>query len=257
MPKFAANLTMMFNEVPFLDRFSAAAEAGFDAVEFLFPYEHPADEVANRASEAGVKVVLFNLPPGNFAEGERGIAVFPERSAEFSKYLATAVHYARMLGVPQLHLMAGIAPRKDAGAASRYRDALREASDALGEAGRDLLIEPLNPGDMPGYFLNDFTQAVDLIGELGLRNLKLQYDIYHRQLLHGNVLRSLEALMPIIGHVQTASVPLRHEPGTGELDDLAIFRALDRLGYAGYVGCEYRPAAGTVEGLAWRGMLHD
>lgn len=251
MPRFAANLSMMFNEVPFLDRFAAAAAAGFTAVEFLFPYDHKLADVQRRVEAAGVEVVLFNMPPGDWAAGERGIAVFPERRAEFTEKLRLALTYAEALGVPRLHLMAGLAPSTDALAASRYREALREAADALGAAGLDLLIEPLNRRDMQGYFLNDFNQAAELIGELGLPNLKLQYDIYHRQILHGDVLRSLEALLPIIGHVQTASVPLRHEPGTGELDDFTIFAALDRLGYAGHVGCEYRPAAGTLEGLGW------
>lgn len=251
MPRFAANLSMMFNEVPFLDRFAAAAAAGFTAVEFLFPYDHPVAEVQRRVEAAGLDVVLFNMPPGDWAMGERGIAVFPERRAEFSATLRLALTYAGALGVPRLHLMAGLAPSNDAVAAARYREALREAAEALGAAGLDLLIEPLNRRDMPGYFLDDFNRAAELIGELGLPNLRLQYDIYHRQILHGDVLRSLEALLPLIGHVQTASVPLRHEPGTGELDDFAIFAALDRLGYAGHVGCEYRPAAGTLEGLGW------
>lgn len=251
MPRFAANLTMMFNEVGFLDRFALAASAGFDAVEFLFPYDHPAEEISKRAQDAGVKIVLFNMPPGDWAGGERGIAAFPERTAEFSAGLAKAVEYARVLGVPRLHMMAGLASRTNPGAVSRYKDALREASDVLGAEKLNLLIEPLNTRDMPGYLLDDFGWAADLIGELSLGNLRLQYDIYHRQILHGDVLRSLEDMMPIIGHVQTASVPFRHEPGTGELDDWAIFSRLDQLGYDGHVGCEYRPRAETGEGLDW------
>lgn len=251
MPRFAANLSLMFNELPFLERFAAAASAGFGAVEFLFPYDHPAEEVKARVDAAGVQVVLFNLPPGDWAAGERGIAVFPERAAEFSEGLARGLHYARVLGVPRLHLMAGIAPAGDAGAGQRYRAALVEAAGAAAGQGIDILLEPLNRFDMPGYFLNDFDAAVDLIAELGLPNVKLQFDIYHRQLMHGNVTRAIREMFAVIGHVQTASVPLRHEPGTGELDDFAVFRLLDEVGYAGHIGCEYRPAGATLDGLGW------
>ncbi len=251
MPRFAANLSLMFTELPFLDRFAAAAAAGFGAVEFLFPYDYPAEEVKVRVDAAGVQVVLFNLPPGDWAAGERGIAVFPERAAEFSEGLARGLHYARVLGVPRLHLMAGIAPAGDAAAGQRYRAALVEAAGAAAEQGIDILLEPLNRFDMPGYFLNDFDAAVDLIAELGLPNVKLQFDIYHRQLMHGNVTRAIREMFAVIGHVQTASVPLRHEPGTGELDDFAVFRLLDEVGYAGHIGCEYRPAGATLDGLGW------
>ncbi len=252
MPRFAANLTMMFNEHGFLDRFAAAARAGFDAVEFLFPYDFPAEAIAERVAAHGLEVVLFNMPPGDWAKGERGIAALAGREQEFRDGVARALAYAEALGTPRLHLMAGIASRSDTAALARYRDALAFAADAAGAEGRDLLIEPLNPRDMPGYLLNDFQQAADLITELGRPNLKLQFDIYHRQILHGDMLKGLEALMPIIGHIQTASVPGRNEPGTGELDDFRIFAALDRLGYAGHVGCEYRPAGETVAGLGWR-----
>ena len=251
MPRFAANLTMMFNEVPFLDRFALAAQAGFDAVEFLFPYEHPAEEVASRAEGAGVEIVLFNLPPGDWAAGERGIAAFPERAAEFTQGLARGLDYARVLRVPRLHMMAGLASSAEAGTRDRYLAALREAADTVAPDGVDILIEPINRRDMPSYFLGDFALAAELVAATGRANVKLQYDIYHRQILHGDVVQSLEALMPIIGHVQTASVPLRNEPGTGELDDVRIFDALDRLGYKGAVGCEYRPAAWTRDGLSW------
>ncbi len=251
MPRFAANLTMMFNEHGFLDRFAAAAAAGFDAVEFLFPYDFPAEAIAERLAASGLSVVLFNMPPGDWAKGERGIAALDGRQDEFRAGVAKALAYARALSVPRLHLMAGIADRGDAAAVRRYRDAVAFAADAAGAEGRDLLIEPLNPRDMPGYLLNDYAQAADLIAELGRPNLKLQFDIYHRQILHGDMLKGLETLMPIIGHVQTASVPGRNEPGTGELDDFRIFAALDALGYAGHVGCEYRPAGETVAGLTW------
>lgn len=251
MPRFAANLSLMFTEHAFLDRFAAAAEAGFAAVEFLFPYDHPAEEIRQRAKAAGVEIVLFNLPPGDWAAGERGLAVFPERAEAFSAGLRRALDYAGVLGVPRLHLMAGIAAANDKVAAERYRRALAEAADAAAPAGIDILIEPLNRRDMPGYFLNDFDVAAAIIDDLERPNVKLQFDIYHRQILHGDVVTGLRRHASIIGHVQTASVPLRHEPGTGELDDHHVFGVLDAMGYAGHVGCEYRPRNGTVEGLGW------
>ena len=251
MPKFAANLSMMFNEWEFLDRFAAAADAGFTAVEFLFPYAYPADAIAARLERHGLVQALFNLPPGNWDGGERGLAALPSRRDDFRASLATALPYAKATGVKRLHMMSGHASRSDAAAVSSYKDAIRLACEATAPLGIDILIEPINGRDMPGYFLNDFGFAANLIAELGLPNLKLQYDIYHRQILHGDVMKSLEALMPIIGHVQTASVPKRNEPGTGELDDARIFRHLDALGYDGYVGCEYRPAGKTLDGLTW------
>ena len=251
MPRFAANLSMMFNEVAFLDRFAAAAEAGFDAVEFLFPYDHPAETIAERLEANGLRQALFNLPPGDWPAGDRGLAALPQRRAEFRQSVKLAIAYARTVGAPNLHMMAGIADRSDAAARASYRYALLHAADAAAEAGVNLLIEPINRRDMPGYFLDDFNFAIELITQLGHPNVRLQFDIYHRQILQGDVLRGLELLMPIIGHIQVASVPKRHEPGTGELDDFRIFRALDEFGYQGFVGCEYRPAAGTVEGLGW------
>lgn len=255
MPRFAANLTMMFNEVPFLDRFAAAAAAGFTAVEFLFPYEHDKALVAAKVSDAGLDVALFNMPPGNWGIGERGLAVRPERSAEFSAALSLALDYAAALAVPRLHMMAGIAPASDSAARARYLDSLREATDAAGAASVDVLIEPLNRRDMPGYFLDSFHRAVEIIETLGRPNLKLQYDIYHRQIMHGDVSRSLADLLPHIGHIQIASVPDRHEPGTGELDDARLFTLIDSIGYLGFIGCEYRPLAATLDGLHWRKAL--
>jgi hydroxypyruvate isomerase len=251
MPRFAANLTMMFNEVPFLDRFAAARAAGFEAVEFLFPYDHPAEVVAEARVSVGVEQALFNMPPGDWAAGERGFAALPDRRQEFRDGVAKAVAYGRAIGTPLLHMMAGLAPMTSATAVAAYKDAARYAADAAGEAGIGVVVEPLNGRDMPGYFLSDFDRAVDQIAEIGHPNLRLQFDVYHRQVMRGDVLKALEATMPLVGHVQIASVPLRNEPGTGELDDFRIFRALDDLGYAGWVGCEYRPAAGTVEGLGW------
>lgn len=256
MPRFAANLSMMFGELPFLDRFSAAAAAGFEAVEFLFPYDHLAKTVRAAADRAGVEIVLFNLPPGDWAAGERGIAAFPDRAAEFSTALAQGLDYASTLGTPRLHLMAGLAPRINTAAWARYKDAIIEAAELASTAGVDILLEPLNRRDVPGYLLDDFDLAVQLIGELAQPNVKLQFDIYHRQILHGDVLNALAQMMPVIGHIQTASVPARAEPGTGELDDARIFSQLDALAYTGHVGCEYRPATTTLAGLGWLdGML--
>ena len=251
MPRFAANLSLMFNEVPFLDRFEAAARAGFDAVEFLFPYEHPPEAIAERLRANGLTQALFNLPPGDFAKGERGLAALPERLDELKAGVDTALRYAEATGVARLHLMAGLAPHDDAKAAEAYRRAVAWTAERLGAAGLDLVLEPINTRNMPGYFLNDFGQAADLIRALALPNLKLQFDLYHCQILHGDVTMRLRALMPIIGHVQTASVPERHEPGTGEMNAAVLFDELDRLGYAGVGGCEYIPAADTVAGLGW------
>lgn len=253
MPRFAANLSMMFNEWSFLDRFAAAADAGFKAVEFLFPYEFSPEDVADRLKAAGLTQALFNLPPGDWAAGERGIAALPGRQEEFRASVARALDYALATGVKRLHMMAGLAPSDSTEAGALYRESIRFACAALAPHGVDLVLEPINRRDMPGYFMNDFGMAAALIAELGLPNLKLQYDIYHRQILHGDVTRSLEALLPITGHVQVASVPLRNEPGTGELDDFRIFALLDALGYDGFVGCEYRPAGATLDGLGWMG----
>lgn len=255
MPRFAANLTMMFNEWSFLDRFEAAAQAGFTAVEYLFPYTFEPEQIGERLRRLGLTQALFNLPPGDWEKGDRGLAALPGRADEFRASVVTALRYAEATGVKRLHVMSGIASREDAAAAQAYRAALDFACGQAADKGIDILIEPINPRDMPGYFLNDFNFAADLIGSLDLPNLKLQYDIYHRQIIHGDVMKSLEKLMPIIAHVQIAAVPLRNEPGTGELDDRRVLGHLDALGYQGYVGCEYRPAGNTLDGLKWRQAL--
>jgi 2-dehydrotetronate isomerase len=251
MPTFAANLTMMFNEVDFLQRFSAAAEAGFKAVEFLFPYEHVPEIVGEHLRHNGLTQALFNLPPGNWQAGERGLAALDGRQAEFRASVDTALRYARATGVRRLHVMAGIAPRTDGRALQVYKDSIAHACDQVAGDEIDIVLEPINPRDMPGYFLNDFNFAADIISALDRPNLKLQFDIYHRQIIHGDVLTGLRQMMPVIGHVQIASVPLRNEPGTGELDDVRVLNELDTLGYQGFVGCEYRPAGSTVAGLGW------
>ncbi|MEW6639297.1 MAG: 2-oxo-tetronate isomerase [Pseudomonadota bacterium] len=251
MPRFAANLTMMFNEWPFLDRFAAAADAGFDAVEFLFPYDFPPEAIAERLQRHKLTQALFNAPPGDWDNGERGFAARPDRRAAFEASIAKALVYVNATGVKRLHVMAGLAPAQDPAALATYESALLFASDRVQDSGIDLLIEPINPRDVPGYFLNNFDVAANVVRRLARPNLKLQFDIYHRQIIHGDVIRGLEAMMPIIGHIQVASVPERHEPCSGELDDARVFGVLDRLGYAGFVGCEYRPAGNTLEGLGW------
>lgn len=251
MPRFAANLTMMFTELPFLDRFAAAAEAGFGAVEFLFPYDHTPDEIAERLTQNHLIQALFNLPPGDWAKGERGIAALPGRQDELRTGVETALHYAKATGVARLHLMAGLADARDPTARQTYRDNVAWTAARLAKANLDLVLEPINSRNMPGYFLNDFDAAAALIGDLDLPNLKLQFDLYHCQIMHGDVVMRLRRMMPMIGHVQTASVPSRHEPGSEEMNDAFLFAELDRLGYRGYVGCEYNPCAATVEGLGW------
>ncbi len=250
MPKLAANLSLMFTEWDFLDRFQAAADHGFKGVEFLSPYEHAPEAVAKAREQAGLAVTLFNLP---FTDKERGFAALPWRKTEFREALAKALEYAEALQCPRLHAMAGI-PGDDANAAvvaDTYSANLARAAEQAAAKNVDILIEPINTRDIPGYYLNYVEDAAALIAGVGAANLKLQFDIYHRQIMSGDVMMGMAAHLPLIGHVQIASVPDRHEPTTGELDDLLVLRYLDELGYTGWVGCEYRPKAGTVEGLRW------
>ncbi|WP_429817496.1 2-oxo-tetronate isomerase [Ensifer sp. B1-9] len=251
MPKFAANLTLMFNELPFLDRFKAAAHAGFGAVEYLFPYDYQPQLIAEKLADASLQQALFNMPPGDWAAGDRGLASLPERKTEFRESLSKAVSYATIIRTPLLHMMAGLAPSDHPDAIATYRDNLRRAADGTGENGIGLVIEPINRRDMPGYFLNDFDRTVDLIHNLDHPNVRLQFDIYHRQIMHGDVIKALRDLASVIGHIQVASVPWRQEPTTGELNDLLIFREIDAIGYRGFVGCEYRPMGKTEDGLSW------
>ena len=254
MLKFAANLSMMFTEWPFLDRFGAAADTGFQAVEYLFPYDHPPEAIASRLQRHGLTQALFNMPPGDWAAGERGMAALPGRFEELKASVQTALVYAQATGAKRLHLMAGIANRDNPAAAASYETAVTYAAEQLAEHGIELLLEPINARSMPGYFLNDYPYAEALIQRLGLTNLRLQFDIFHRQIMHGDVSAALTRLMPMIGHVQVASVPLRNEPNTGELNDGHIFAMLEKLNYGGFIGCEYNPRAGTLAGLGW---LHD
>jgi 2-dehydrotetronate isomerase len=251
MPKFAANLSMMFTEHAFLDRFDAAAEAGFAAVEFLFPYDHPPEAVAERLKRNRLTQALFNLPPGRWEDGERGLAALPDRFEEFKSGVARAIDYVAATGTKRVHMMAGNAARSDPKAEASYRRAIEYAAPVFAGRGVDLLLEPINARNMPGYFLNDFPYTRDLIASLGLSNVKLQFDVYHRQIMHGDVTMAFRALQPIVGHIQVASVPSRHEPDGEELNFPFLFAEFDRLGYDGYIGCEYNPRAGTVEGLKW------
>lgn len=251
MPRFAANLSMLFTEHAFLDRFAAAADAGFTAVEYLFPYEHEADAIAARLTRHKLTQALFNMPPGDWANGERGFAALPARFDAFKAGVEAALRYAAATGVKRLHMMAGMADHADKEAQASYRRAAAYAAEKLAPHGIDVLLEPINSRNMPGYFLNDFHQAEALIRELALPNVKLQFDIYHCQIIHGDVTMMLRKLLPLVGHVQVASVPSRHEPTSEELNDAFLFAELDRLGYDGFVGGEYNPRAGTREGLAW------
>ena len=250
MPRFAANLTMMFNEVPFLDRFEAAAKAGFTAVEFLFPYDHPAVEIGKRLQRHGLTQALFNLPPGNWPE-ERGLAALPDRFADLQASLRIALPYAQATGVKRIHLMAGMADRSDHKAVEAYYKSVAWTAEFFAPHGLDVVIEPINSRNIPGYFLNDFLFARDLITELKIPNLKLQFDIYHCQIIHGDVTMRLREMMPITGHIQIASIPSRNEPDGEELNYPFVFAELDRLGYGGFVGCEYNPRGKTVDGLGW------
>jgi hydroxypyruvate isomerase len=249
MPQFAANLSLMFTEWDFLDRFAAAADSGFQAVEVQFPYDHAPEAIGRRLDRARLTLVLLNAPPGDYETGDRGLAALPGRALDFRISIARAKLYAEATGARRVHVMAGVAEPDRPGARQAYLDSLRFALDALDDL--DVLIEPLNPRDMPGYYLSSFDAAAGVIADVGSPRLKLQYDIYHRQILHGDVLTSLEAMLPIVGHVQIACVPGRNEPGGGELDDDRILNRLDALGYGGYVGCEYHPAKGTLAGLGW------
>ncbi|TDK45644.1 2-oxo-tetronate isomerase [Antarcticimicrobium luteum] len=253
MPRFAANLSMMFPESPFTDRFACAARDGFEAVEFLFPYEWPAAKLADRLSEHGLTQALFNLPPGNWEWGDRGLACRPERGVEFRESVDLALEYARALDCPRLHVMAGLVADRDDREAlhTTYIENLRLAADRAAAQGATVLVEPLNPHDMPGYFLASVPHALDVIAEVGRPNLKLQADIYHMQRIQGELASTLADHIDVIGHVQIADTPGRHEPGTGEINYPFLFATLDQLGYDGWVGCEYLPSGGAGSASGW------
>lgn len=251
MPRFAANLTMLFTEMPFLDRFAAAAKAGFGAVEFLFPYDFETQRVADALRSNGLQLVLHNLPAGDWAAGERGIACHPGRVAEFRSGVARAIDYATALGCPRLNCLAGIAPPDADAAHDTLVGNLRFAAAELEAADIELLLEPVNTRDIPGFFVNRTAQGLAILDEVGSSNLKLQYDIYHAQVMEGDLTPTIEANLSRIGHLQVADNPGRHEPGTGEINFPYLFRRLDELGYAGWIGCEYKPAGTTAAGLDW------
>ncbi len=253
MPRLNANLSMMFNEVPFLDRFAAAAKAGFKAVEFLFPYDFPKEQVKEALDRNGLELILHNMPPGDWAKGERGMAILPGREAEFRAGVAKAIEYATHLGCPQIHCMAGLVPAGVSSAALRdtYIANVKYAAAEAAKAGLRLLLEPINPRDIPGYYLNTSKQGIEIMDAVGAPNLFLQYDIYHMQIVEGDLAPTMERLLPRIGHMQLADTPGRHEPGTGEINYPFLFGHLDRIGYQGWIGCEYRPAGDTVAGLGW------
>lgn len=253
MPKFAANLSMMFHEVLFLDRFAAAAEAGFRAVEFLFPYEHAASAIAARLQQHGLTQVLFNLAPGNWEKGERGLGILPGREGEFAASVERAIDYAKALNCKQIHVMAGVAP---AGIGREtlievFIENLRHAAARLAKENIRALIEPINYYDIPGYFLNTQAQARDIIDRVGSNNLFLQQDLYHCQIMEGNLAQKIRDYHDIACHYQIAGTPGRHEPDVGEINYSYLFDLIDELGYEGYIGCEYRPKTGTRAGLGW------
>ena len=257
MPKFAANLTMLFNEVPFMDRFDKAAQNGFTAVEFLFPYAFDANEIKERLTRNQLTLVLHNLPAGDWDAGERGIACHPDRVNEFREGVAKAITYAKALGVGQLNCLAGKTP---AGVSSdvirkTFVDNLRYAAAELKKAGLKLLIEPVNTFDIPGFYLNGTNQALSIMDEVGADNLFLQYDIYHMQRMEGELAASMRKHLARIGHLQLADNPGRNEPGTGEIDYRFLFKFIDSIGYQGWIGCEYKPATTTETGLDWRTRL--
>lgn len=253
MPRFAANLTMLYNEVPFLDRFERAAKSGFKAVEFLFPYAFSVADLKDRLATNKLELVLHNLPAGNWDGGERGIGCLPDRVQEFRDGVALAIEYGSALGAPQINCLAGKAPAGVADEVLRktFVENLRFAAAALKKAGIRLLIEPINPYDIPGFYLNRTAQALSIIDEVGSDNLFVQYDIYHAQRVEGELIATMQKNLSRIAHIQLADNPGRNEPGTGEINYDKVFAAIDAMGYAGWIGCEYKPAAGTEAGLGW------
>ncbi|WP_339855727.1 2-oxo-tetronate isomerase [uncultured Nisaea sp.] len=254
MPKLAANLSMMFQEHAFLDRFQAAADAGFKGVEFLFPYDFPAETINTRLKDAGLEQTLFNLPPGDWEAGERGFAAIPGREDTFGAALEQALDYAVTLDCPRLHVMSGLVPdgvSREACTETLIAN-LRQAAPIAAKRGKTLIIEPINNIDIPGYFLNYQAQARSILEAVGADNVRLQFDLYHCQIMEGNLAVHLQDYLDLIEHIQIAGVPGRHEPDIGEINYRYLFDLMDELGYDGWVGCEYRPEAGTVDGLGWK-----
>jgi hydroxypyruvate isomerase len=253
MPKFSANLTFLYTDLPLLDRFAAAAKSGFKGVEYMSPYEEAKGDLVARLRDNGLAQVLHNLPVGDWGAGERGIAILPDRVEEFRRGVAKAIHYAKALGCGQLNCLVGVAP-KGADDAALRKTLVANLAYAAQELGREkikLLIEPCNTRDIPGFYLTRTDQALGLIDEVGSDNLYIQYDIYHAQIMEGDLARTVEANLPRIAHIQLADNPGRHEPGTGEINYPFMFGHLDRINYRGWVGCEYRPLTNTVAGIGW------
>jgi len=254
MPKFAANLSFLFTEQAFPERFRMAAAAGFKGVEYLFPYEYSPHDIAQWLRDNNLEQVLFNLPPGNWAAGERGLACLPDRHGEFAESVELALNYAVLLDCERVHCMAGLSPAgvAEAELEKSYVANLRHAADRLATVGVTVMIESINSRiDMPGYWLDDVSKGLHLLAAIDRPNVKLQYDLYHAQIIAGDLARTLEANIGRIGHIQVADNPGRHEPGTGEINYPFLFSVLDRLGYAGWVGCEYKPLTTTAAGLGW------
>ena len=253
MPKFSANLSMLFNEVEFLNRFKRASKAGFKAVEYMFPYEWPKEELAVALKSNQLEQVLFNLPAGDWAGGERGIACIPGRESEFKDGVASALTYAEALGCPTVNCLIGLTPEGIGADKVRQTlvDNLRYAAAALEEKGIRFVIEMLNYNAVPGFYLVRTREALQLLEEVNHPNLGLQYDVYHMQVMEGNLIDTLSANMSSISHIQIADNPGRHEPGTGEINYPNVFAAIDTAGYDGWIGCEYVPAGKTEEGLGW------
>ena len=262
MPRFAANLSMLYHEHDFLDRFEAAARDGFQAVEFLFPYAYKPAELAQRLADHGLQQVLFNAPPGDWEKSERGLACLPGREAEFRSGIQNALEYAQVLNCPRIHVMAGLAPADVAHAKlqTTYETNLAWAAAQAAEAGRNILIEPINTRDIPGFFLNRQDQAHRIVAAVRAPNLKVQMDLYHCQIVEGDVATKIRQYLPTgkVGHFQIAGVPMRHEPDLGELNHSYLFDVIDEVsaacGWQGWIGCEYRPARGTVAGVASTGL---
>ena len=253
MPQFAANLTMLFNEVPFMERFEKAAKSGFQAVEFLFPYAFSAEDIKQKLEQNKLKLVLHNLPAGDWDAGERGIACLPDRVAEFQEGVAKAVKYAKALDVKQLNCLAGKIPdgADKALLHKTFISNLHYAADALKEVNIKLLIEPINTFDIPGFYLSKTQQALDTLNEVGSDNLFIQYDIYHAQRMEGELCKTIETNLSKIAHIQLADNPGRNEPGTGEINYPHLFQFIDSIGYRGWIGCEYKPISNTEAGLGW------
>ena len=253
MLKFAANLSFLYTEVEFLSRFAAAARDGFQGVECLFPYDHPAEEIAARLRDSGLEQVLLNCPPGDWSAGERGLAILPGREADCLESVDRALEYARVLRCPRIHMLAGIVPGGVSRSALRatYVANIRRAGERAAESGVTVVIEPINTRDIPGYFLNTQSEADAILGEAGAPSAGIQMDLYHCQIMEGDVATKIRRYFARIRHMQIAGVPERHEPDAGEVNYPYLFSVLEELGYAGWIGCEYRPRAGTTAGLGW------